>query len=475
MSAKELLHENVFVEWCDLHTSVKSTLGSLCLASKQETIIKLRAESDESGVGVCLYLTATVRLHSARGPRRKQIFLGIPLGAVKSLQVQKLGLGDLEEPAIASAIHRAGLSNSGSVVRTTFHLNNHHGLEAFISTNTIKPCNGTGSDLLSGLKSLSTAHEFSVFASWSSYAQVSFEQLKLRLPAFIQRAHVFRCSESSRPATPLDWERVQWIAPPPPVGARFDSPPPAYPLEEDKAPRSKTRPPIVSSLARAQAVNSKFPNCHADEARHPSAVSSPDHIQVAKSPSLPRTKSPSVRDPGSVIPNSPVASVPHGAKPAAGPVVQTTSCSSSPGHCNYRKRPRQCSPSPYDFAPILNRPEGFSSWMLALKSHNIKPHSHRRLQPHLGALGQHIRTGDYHGADVERARCTALGCFDPFDDATNDELERATDMLRQMTSLALWINKLEPYGDVQMFRALSLIGQAARDEVTLNCHKCAVC
>ncbi|KAK7606663.1 hypothetical protein BKA81DRAFT_411221 [Phyllosticta paracitricarpa] len=453
MPAKELVHENVFIEWRDLHTSTKSTLGSLCLASKKETTVKLRAETDESGVEVCLYLEATIRLLCAKGPRRKQIFLGIPLRAVKSMHVEKLSLGDLEEAAVARAINEAGLTNSGSVVRTTFHLDNREGLEAFMAMDTIKPFNSTASDLLDGLRSLSIAQEFSVFASWSSYAQVSLEQLNQGLSAFVQRAHDFWCSESSRRARSLDWERVQWNALPRPVRARPLSPPPAYPLEVEKAPPSKTRPHVTS----IQVPESDSRDCYAEAA----VSKNPVYIQVEKSPSLQCGKSPSVRDPGSVIPDSPVAPF----RPAA-----QTSPPSSPRHRNNRKRPRQSSPPSYEFAPILNRPEEFNTWMLTLRTHNIRPHSHRRMQPHLGALGQHIRNRDYDAADVERARCTALGCFDPSDDATNDELERATDMLGQMTSLSLWINKLKPYGDVKMFTVLSMIGQAARNKVASNVH-----
>ncbi|KAK7509083.1 hypothetical protein IWZ03DRAFT_364008 [Phyllosticta citriasiana] len=386
MPGKELVHENVFIEWRDPYTSTKSTLGSLCLASKKETTVKLRAETDESGVEVCLYLEATIRLLCAKGPRRKQIFLGIPLRAVKSMHVEKLSLSDLEEAAVARAINEAGLSNSGSVVRTTFHLDNREGLEAFMAMDTIKPFNSTASDLLD-------------------------------------------------------------------VRARPISPPPAYPLEVEKASPLKTHPHVTF----IQVPESDPRDCYAEAA----VSKNPVYIQVEKSPSLQCGKSPSVRDQGSVIPDSPVAPF----RPAA-----QTSPPSSPRCRNNRKRLRQSSPPSYEFAPILNRPEEFNTWMLTLRTHNIRPHSHRRMQPHLGALGQHIRNRDYDAADVERARCTALGCFDPSDDATNDELERATDLLGQMTSLSLWINKLKPYGDVEMFTTLSMIGQAARNKVASNPH-----
>ncbi|KAK7509495.1 hypothetical protein IWZ03DRAFT_419031 [Phyllosticta citriasiana] len=427
--AQPLIHEFVFLEWIEPSDSVKSTLGSLSSINNQDTAVKLMARVDEESSEACLYLATTIRVQSAKGPRRRQVFLGIPLSAVRrgGPDVQKFSLSDIQEPMIARAIQTAGLSEAGHVLRVTFHLETRQDLCVSMPAPSkfIKPCSRTASELLNGLKSLSTAKCFTAYMKWSSYAQVSLNRLKHKLPSLIQDATAFVCEHSKRPAKPLDWANVQW------KDLRQAPPPPAYSVAQEVQDETHA-PPQPPAL------------------KH-------DQIQVPRSSPLPRPP---------VLCPSRRASPCVAETPLSGYISTPTPPSSLVFIPRDFKQWRHRSPTPTEVVPHAET-DDLAVWIVKLGSYNVEPYMHRRLQPHCLALGHHMRNGDVEAARRERARCTTLACFDPCDDATDEQLEQAADMLVKVMELIIWINRLHEYGDLDLFHLLWELGRAVRDAARL--------
>ncbi|GME35167.1 hypothetical protein BKCO1_2500021 [Neofusicoccum parvum] len=172
---RELVRERVLVEWQD-EPGGTSVLGSVTAVNKEQTELLLCVDLDASGRAF-IRLSLAVAIHAHGRSRPRTVLLVLPPDALEapSFTFETLRISQVDA---ASAIHEAGLSPDGYILRASFELG---ALGYAVLPNTtvtsIKPATLTASGMLRAMRLLSETRRFVAYIQPSDYARVGLAQM----------------------------------------------------------------------------------------------------------------------------------------------------------------------------------------------------------------------------------------------------------------------------------------------------------
>ncbi|APA08824.1 predicted protein [Sclerotinia sclerotiorum 1980 UF-70] len=244
-----LLRERVFVAWKN-SAGKPLTLGSCLHRNKQRPEFIMEAGYDMEGhVHIHFSLMASVRVAGETQPL--EMLLVVPPNANFANAPMPLSKLDADDSPLpndsifpdASALHEAGISESGHVILVPFNLTA-TGFVIMKNTSAIvRPSGHTSNQLIRSFESLSHTSIFSVYIKPSDYAREGLKEICKRLSNTGVATHKIDMKEMyvQRGGMEVDWSRFRYHP-------RQDKQPPPYadnpalPIPEVQVPRS---PPIT--------------------------------------------------------------------------------------------------------------------------------------------------------------------------------------------------------------------------------------
>ncbi|KAF9630105.1 hypothetical protein BFW01_g286 [Lasiodiplodia theobromae] len=170
----DYVNEQVLAEWVDADTCETRTLGSLSTINKQDAGLSFRVGLDASLEQAFMRFSMNVSVRVSGRPRRRQLLLVLPLHVLSyktsALEYDILRTSDIGESA--AAVHDAGFSDSGFVLRAQFSLQEPgYVLMPKSNAKALRPSTSTAASHLAAIKSLSQALSFTLYIKPSDYAQ----------------------------------------------------------------------------------------------------------------------------------------------------------------------------------------------------------------------------------------------------------------------------------------------------------------
>lgn len=170
----DYVNEQVLAEWSDPDTKETHVLGSLSTVNKQDAGLSLRIGLDRVLEQAFVRLSMDISVRVSGRPRRRQLLLVLPLH-VLSQKTPALEYDVMKTPdlgSLAPAIHDAGLSDSGFVIRAQFNLREAgYVLMPKSNAKALRPSTSTAVNHLAGMMSLSQALTFTLYIKPSDYAR----------------------------------------------------------------------------------------------------------------------------------------------------------------------------------------------------------------------------------------------------------------------------------------------------------------
>ncbi|TGO38312.1 hypothetical protein BHYA_0077g00150 [Botrytis hyacinthi] len=456
-----LLRERVFVKWKDSSSDETFTLGSCSHQNKQNLNFLMTASSDLDG-HVHIYFSLKVSIRQSCTRKQMEMLFVVPPDANLTDSFTPLLASGIDDLSFldASALHQAGISKSGLVMRVEFHLTT----SGFVVMNkrkktpgSITPKDGTSSDLIERLKSLSKTKIFSVYISPSTYAQVNFKKFHANLIAAKRKSNVNEMYVQQG-AMLVEWSIFG-------PSNRYDTLPP-----QDTLPPPYTKNPTTPS--KEVQVPQSPPVILKDGSLSIDTI----EVVIAETP----TQTP-------VSPN--LTPVMHGifsssveglfdSEPNLNDFEEDSRCNTtdfdvcsdeeSLAKLNSRELSQQ--PTSTCDLEILNGLQAkLIEWLKGAMTQNPNVYKHKSLAGKLSLLGYYIRTSNAEGFNVTRLWCSAIFFYDPLDSIDTPESPKSYHQsnkhpVSQMFGLIEWANTFR-YGaefSSPLVNGFVKLGSAAR-------------
>ncbi|KAL1619005.1 hypothetical protein SLS54_006855 [Diplodia seriata] len=210
----DYVNEQVLAEWVDSDSCETRTLGSLSTINKQDAGLSFRVGLDSSLEQAFMRFSMNVSVRVSGRPRRRQLLLVLPLHVLSyktsPLEYDILRISDVGESA--PAVHDAGFSDSGFVLRARFDLQEPgYVLMPKSNAKALRPSTSTAASHLAGIKSLSRALSFTLYIKPSDYAQQGMRMIYeyLRNDTLKQYPLHWDAMYGDHGAQPVEWEQCE--------------------------------------------------------------------------------------------------------------------------------------------------------------------------------------------------------------------------------------------------------------------------
>ncbi|KAF7904232.1 hypothetical protein EAF00_001566 [Botryotinia globosa] len=431
-----LLRERVFVKWKDSLSDETFTLGSCSHQNKQNLNFLMTASSDSDG-HIHIYFSLKVSIRQSCTRKQMEMLFVVPPDANLTGSFTPLLASGIDDLSFldASALHQAGISKSGLVMRVEFHLTT----SGFVVMNkrkktpgNITPKDGTSSDLIERLESLSKTKIFSVYISPSTYAQVNFKKLHADLITAKRKINV-KEMYVQQGAMLVEWSMFG-------SPNRYDTLPPQDTLPP---PYTKSPAPLLPEVQvpRSPPVMLKDGSLSIDTIE----------VVIAETP----TQTPVSPNPTPVM-HGIFSSVEESSdsEPNLNDFEEdsryiTTDfdvCSDEESLAKLNSRElSQPSTSPCDLAILNGLQAKLIEWLKGAMKQNPNVYKHKSLAGKLSLLGYYIRASNAEGFNVTRLWCSAIFFCDPLDSIDAPETPKSYHQsnkhpVSQMFDLIEWAN-----------------------------------
>ncbi|OJD34137.1 uncharacterized protein BKCO1_2500021 [Diplodia corticola] len=248
----DYVNEQVLAEWVDSDSCETRTLGSLSAINRQDAGLAFRVGLDASLEQAFMRFSMDVSVRVSGRPRRRQLLLVLPLHVLSyktpALEYDVLRISDIGESA--PAVHDAGFSDSGFVLRARFDLQEPgYVLMPKSNAKALRPSTSTAASHLASIKSLSQALSFTLYIKPSDYAQQGIRMIyeQLRNDTLKQYPLHWDAMYGDHGAQPVEWQQCELggkgkAAELADDGEDVEPPPPYVSERRDLAPRTPSPP-----------------------------------------------------------------------------------------------------------------------------------------------------------------------------------------------------------------------------------------
>ncbi|KAK0610208.1 hypothetical protein DIS24_g12158 [Lasiodiplodia hormozganensis] len=210
----DYVNEQVLAEWVDADTCETRTLGFLSTRNKQDASLSFRVGLDASLEQAFMRFSMNVSVRVSGKPRQRQLLLVLPLHVLSyktsALEYDIVRTSDIGESA--PAVHDAGFSDSGFVLRAQFSLQEPgYVLMPKSNAKALRPSTLNAANNLAGIKSLSQALSFTLYIKPSDYAQQGIRMIYeyLRNDTLKQYPLHWDALYGDHGAQPVDWAQCE--------------------------------------------------------------------------------------------------------------------------------------------------------------------------------------------------------------------------------------------------------------------------
>ncbi|THV44720.1 hypothetical protein BGAL_0589g00070 [Botrytis galanthina] len=432
-----LLRERVFVKWKDSSSDETFTLGSCSHQNKQNLNFLMTASSDSEG-HIHIYFSLKVSIRQSCTRKQMEMLFVVPPDANLTDSFTPLLASGIDDLSFldASALHQAGISKSGLVMRVEFHLTT----SGFVVMNkrkktpgSVTPKDGTSSDLIERLKSLSKTKIFSVYISPSTYAQVNLKKFHADLITAKRKTDV-KEMYVQQGAMLVEWS--------------IFGPPNRY----DTLPPQDTLPPPYTKNPTPPSKEVQVPQSPPVILKDGSLLIDTIEVVIAETP----TQTPVSPDSIPVMHGIFSSSVEElfDSEPNLNDFEEdsryiTTDfdvCSDEEYLAKLNSRElSQPSTSTCDLAILNGLQAKLIEWLKGAMTQNPNIYKHKSLAGKLSLLGYYIRTSNAEGFNVTRLWCSAIFFYDPLDSIDTPETPKSYHQsnkhpVSQMFDLIEWAN-----------------------------------
>ncbi|KAH7062602.1 hypothetical protein B0J12DRAFT_241554 [Macrophomina phaseolina] len=170
----DYINEQVLAQWTDTESCETRVLGSLSTINKQDAGLSFRVGLDSAHEQAFIRLSMHISVRVSGRPRKRQLLLVLPLHTLSqkesAFQYEHIKTPNLG--ALAPAIHDAGLTDSGFVIRAQVNLREAgYVLMPKSNAKALRPSTSTAASNLAAVKSLSQVLFFTLYIKPSDYAR----------------------------------------------------------------------------------------------------------------------------------------------------------------------------------------------------------------------------------------------------------------------------------------------------------------